>query len=298
MAIRLEITAPQPGKDPLKITAQPRMPAVSCGACLREYSNGTVTFFWTVTISWKGNGTSSSRQFTGSSTARNSDATSWDVPFGGVIIGGDVAISVQAKTPQGQSYLAQSSPIKIVGTQPTADAILQAIGTDPWYISRIARQENNLRQFDGDGAPSLNSEGDGGAGIFQVSGSDQTYQDIWDWTHNIASGKKILASKTSGASSFWDRQVKQFNDWNTAHPKAPVAAPADLTYNDVTFSFDPKGTNRSFADAIAIKMNNGATTNFISWNNVGANADNPQWRINDTNEKGRNYVKAICDTSA
>ena len=297
MTIRLQIVSPARSAQALRITATPQMPTVTCGARLENYSGGTVTFNWTVTIAWTGRGASTRHQFTGRTTAQNASTSNWQVRFGSTFYGGNVTVAVEARTQQGASYRAQVSPVQILGTQPGRATILAELGTSPWYIRRIGQHESGLVQFQSSGQPLLNTTGDGGVGILQITGRNQSDQDVWNWKHNIATGKTLLAGQAGTATAFWNRQVTQFNQWNAAHAAAQVAAPNDVTYGSITFSFNPTGSQKSFADAIAIKMFNGAAHHFISWDNVGAHAAHPRWHLNTTNNFGRNYVERICNTA-
>lgn len=293
----LELLSPQRSATPWRITADPRMPEITCSARVNDYAGGTVSFAWTVTIDWRGQGTRTNARFAGTSMARNSEPTRWQVPFNNQFFGGDVTVTVEARTQQGQTYRASGSPCRILGTQPSETLIQVAVGNHPWYASRIARHESGLRQFDGSGNPVLNTLGDGGVGIMQITGANQTSEDVWNWRHNVATGLQLLRNQAQIARTFWDRQVSQFNTWNASHPNAQITPPDDVTYNGITFSFNPSGIQHSFMDAIAIKMFNGATAHFIVWDNVGQNAQSPRWRLNPLNNFGRNYVERVCQTA-
>jgi hypothetical protein len=294
----VEIITPAVSKQPLKITATPTMPEIKCSARVPGHTGGTVTFKWEVTISWTGTGTSTRGQFKGTSTAKNSEVSTWTVPFGKDFYGGKVTVTVVARTQKGKTDSAKVSPFSIVGTQPAKNQILSAIGTSPWYLQRMAKHESGLTQFKSDGQPLLNTTGDGGVGIFQITGRNQTAQDVWNWKHNIKSGKAVDQRNRTGAQGFWNRQVSQYTAWNaalTAKKKPLVPAPSDEAYTNVTFSYSPTGNKKPFSDAIAIKMFNGAVRHFIVWYNIDNYAAKPEWRFNRTNSKGRNYVQRVCN---
>ena len=60
------------------------------------------------------------------------------------------------------------------------------------------------------------------------------------------------------------------------------------TYGNVTFS---DGTDKIIEHAVALKRYNGASGgNFCSWDNK-----NSQWKFNENNNLGFNYVSRICN---
>jgi len=80
---------------------------------------------------------------------------------------------------------------KILGDDPGKDAIQSEIGTvgspfDPDDLKRIACQESQQRQFNPDGSPMIGDTGD--FGIMQIC-FQRTTADLWDWKHNIATGR-------------------------------------------------------------------------------------------------------------
>ena len=118
MTVRLQIVAPARSAQALRITAIPQMPTVTCGARLDNYSGGTATFNWTVTIAWTGRGASTRHQFTGRTTAQNGNTSNWQIPFGSTFYGGNVTVAVEARTQQGADYRAHVSPCRFSEPNP------------------------------------------------------------------------------------------------------------------------------------------------------------------------------------
>jgi hypothetical protein len=181
-------------------------------------------------------------------------------------------------------------PYKIIGENPSLEALRRELGNQPWYIEKIAYLESRFRQFNDEGYPLPCAAGDGGFGLFQITPAMPSH--MWNWKKNIRAGKEKISRSQELAGIFWNRQVCQFRKWNDNNPADPVAVPEHVTYGSVTFSFEPVGHERSFADAIEIKCFNGAPVHFISWLNVGRFVQSPRWSI----AAGRNdYVKRVCE---
>ena len=288
----LELIAPHPLDGSQKISSEPKMPDIDCQARLWRFHDGEVTFEWTFHVEFVGRGCTTTGTYTGTSRAMNDSVTTWRVPFGDEFRGGEVTVEVTAREPTGHTYTKSVLAYRIEGEEPSNAEKTTEIGTgtQPWYIRQIAQHESGIRQFLPDGMPKLNvSPGDGGAGIFQITGANQLPNHVWNWKENVAKAKSIIHDNSLAATTFWNRQVQQFNQWNADHPGATVAPPHDVTYGSTTFSFSPTGNQKSFADAIAIKMFNGAAHHFIVWKNNGADASHPFWRIDPT----PNYVSNV-----
>lgn len=150
-----------------------------------------------------------------------------------------------------------------------------------------------------------------GWGIMQLdySGSGTTTAEkcLWNWKNNVEKGLDILndkftATSTSeigrGAEQFWNDQVTQYNAYCTALPDENVASPDITQYSNVTFSYDLE-EGKSYQDAIWIKMYNGASPNYLSFNYriIGENQFEPgsgYWAFHRTNADGIDYVQSIC----
>ena len=128
---------------------------------------------------------------------------------------------------------------------------------------------------------------------------------IWDWTAAVAAGAAELQSlagpavydaTSNSAYPFWLRQVKQWNDYNNAHPNNKVASPQDQQEGpSCRFTNPSAATNSSpywFGDAILIKQYNGAPVNYIVWN--GSQYPNA-WSFSKANDVWPNYVHDVCN---
>ena len=196
-------------------------------------------------------------------------------------------------------YKHQKTGYKILGANPSREEAFNLMGTQPWFIQGLANHESGVRQFVANPGKPLWGFPDGW-GIMQTDPPSQR-DDVYKWTVNIPLGISRVNLKNEEVSSFWTRQVKQFSDWNRLHPKAQIAGPSDATEGKCTFSYSPTGSQHSFLDAMWIKDYNGSPKPndpslhsgfYIYWEDA---ANPPYWQINNTNNKGKDYVEFVCN---
>ncbi len=302
--LRLVMLEPAIGGLGYSISDYPTMPVLQARARLLGYNGGLgdIHFDWTYRIDWTGDkGVHTEANYGGESLASGNEESVWNVPIG-QIIGGDISATVQVVLPEGEpgTYRVENPHIrKLKGTNPTSGAVKAYIdlpyvmpSSTYWFAKRMANHESGYRQFASDGMPLPNSGGDGGYGVFQLTPPRDPYHQVWDWKGNIDGGKVILDEKKTQADVFWSNQKTQFNSWKAEHPDDPDAVPPpDTPDGGCVFSYAPAGSKKDYRDAIWIKRYNGASVDYINWNNV-TNPQDPKWSI-----PGGTYVTAICNTS-
>lgn len=291
---QIQITSPAQGDTADRfIDATPQMPMEQLKAKVGGLSSGTVTFDWSYNVNYDQNNITTDETWTGRTTAQGSAETTWTVPFD-KLRGGDVTITVKATLPDEKTCSITLKPYRILGTNPTEDAVKMEIGSTPWYAQRIARHETacqgGYKQFKTTGEPLNNKGDDGGAGIFQITPPSE--DDVWNWKANVASGHRIIREKQDIASDWWtgpDGQLAQWMEYNMMNPQNPAPPPSDVTYGSVTYSHSPTGDNQyPFTDALAIKCFNGCSPHFLSW---GTGMWNPP------NDRPNDYVQTISTTT-
>lgn len=330
-SLRLEILDPLEGTGNLWIspgsaTVAPSMPGAGVTARLVGWTSGipgeVAALSWDAHITYQitfldsDNNNKLISFLTSGDVTSTTDTVDWSVPLAGNYYGGAVTVTVDAVVSgieSSRSYHAEVFPYSIVGQQPLAGAVKGYIDTTMpgiWFAKRIAKHETDVNPTLGgyaqflptSGLPRYANNHDGGYGIFQLS-PPSTPAQYWNWQANVDGGKKVLEQKRDslsprGATKFWNDQKDQFNTWNSNHSTEPIlqVPPPDPTIDgDCVFSFSPSGSEHSYRDAIWIKMYNGASQNYISWDNV-TDPNHPQWAFSKTNANGKNYVDRICTT--
>jgi uncharacterized repeat protein (TIGR03803 family) len=302
------VITPGVGELPIISANGPTMPTLTCKGSVPNYTGSEpLTFNWTYTVNYQGNGGASANTWTGTvnSSAGDPSEATWTVPFSGSqnpsdFYGGNVTISVSVLLPGNSEPCTAEldSPYTITAEEPSCDQVIGALTSyGIWYLQGIAAQESGFNQFVG-GYPYPNSTGDGGFGIMQVTPANAA--DMWNWRQNIADAVAEISNNTirdvngfRSPQQFWQDQIAQWQAWAAANPNSPYAPPPpDTTYGDITFSYTNPNAH-SYADAIAIKRYNGSPQAFISWHDPGANPSSPGWQFSYY-ANGANYVAAVC----
>lgn len=167
---------------------------------------------------------------------------------------------------------------KILGTEPNNSDLMNYIDSrnPPWYAKKVAKRESfGGHQFarDGSGYPLVSS--DGGFGVYQLTNPIPDYSQIFNWKENVNEGVRRLVLKQVGADNWMKSQRLQAGG---------VPVPDEVVGNC-------HFTDANIADAVAIKMYNGAELgNYCAWDNA-----NHQWKFNRVNRAGRNYVQDVCN---
>jgi hypothetical protein len=210
------------------------------------------------------------------------------------------------------------NPLKDVAVSYFAEQAQSILGETPWFVKRVAKQEsgtpdrsttyyqfNELGTIGADWDANLRDEPNygypDGWGIYHPD-PPSSGQVLWDWKVNVQEGMTRLKTKHDtpdgcsggscrGAHRFWEEQKNQFLLWRESHP-TPTST-REIRYNDITFYYPERIGDKSFEEAIWLKMYNGAEPHhFISWDDT--DVDNQDWSYNETNSAGRNYVSEVC----
>jgi hypothetical protein len=293
--------------DKAYITATPTMPDIKIG--VKEKSSLTGNMHYKLTVSYSRQTQSHSENFPPSEHLEKSINDVWDVDFGTLFRGGTATI--QYRHESNTEWNAFTFYIRGEGEKPTEAVVKSYIGTDPWFLTRLVRQESSYNQFNPGipgpnnvyGHPNFGSPNGWGLMMPDPPGltTGECAQRMWNWKENCDRGVEVLNGKFTlywdGAQDFWDRQVDEFNRWNSDNPEKIVSEPVDSQEGIFSFKFNPNlntTTEKSYRDAIWIKQYNGASPNYISWVNIGEFVNNPYWSFNKTNANGINYVNRVC----
>jgi hypothetical protein len=178
---------------------------------------------------------------------------------------------------------------QIVGKNPIEEAVLAAIGNDPWFAPYVAKRESWLKQFEFRTGKKSEIDWpmmsfDGGVGVFQLTNPQPTCDQVWKWPSNVAEGVKRLRDFNARAETYMNQQRAVARNSNKKHVDVPVPRQkvANCVFED--------GTERTIKDAVALKKFNGiALGNFCVWDKV-----NKKWKFNPINDRKENYVESVC----
>jgi hypothetical protein len=289
-----------------------------------------------------------------SSPAQVAASQAWTVPFGSDVFGGAARLDwTYNGTPQ------QSVNFKICGQNPsfsTATAATQQLSY--WFAWKMAIHETNMSPFCETGrqqVPNYCSQSKNigfptfgppaGYGMIHtdpiVYGSNHSdpvsaQEPLWNWNTGLQAWQQSVTTYLAGpavddtqnpndqlAFAFWLRQVRQWNDYNSRHPNAKAAAPADDVYSNAsspdpnapalggghaayqctftmpvqngsgllapTSSADQANGRFWFGDAVLVKQLGGAPHQYISFL-----TDSGTWKRNFPNCISKNLVYEMC----
>jgi hypothetical protein len=184
---------------------------------------------------------------------------------------------------------------------------------DLWFLIGIAKHEAS-------GVPNTRLEGynqffTGGAqfglpvwtnnhgfGMMQVETQTNPRPEpdvLWSWVANISFAfwgrlMNFLDLSNGDPRIIWERQLFDYNRYNSDNPNNPAPPPDDSIEGPCIFSISNPSTQeisqnnpRSYWEAIWIKMYNGGTY-YIGFD------PNGHWNYNRTNHQGVNYVNRVC----
>jgi hypothetical protein len=263
----------------------PEMPELSANLTSASLI-GSVT--WKMRIDYNGHGRGDSDWFPSSSGTTLPATSTWNINFGSLTRGGTATLYYRYNS-QAEKYFT----FTIGGTNPSENDAKGKLGSDPWFLTRIARQESGIHQFSGS-SPLFGSPN--GWGIMQVDPPPGPEQ-IWNWHANVQEGKDRLEEKKTdplhGLNHDWDHRLQEWNQWNQEHTDKHVDPPPDkaegtqctFKWNDGNYGSE---SVKSFKDACWIKRYNGAAADYIFWDTRDRN--NETWGYN--NDGG--YVTAVC----
>ncbi len=266
------------------ITAAPAMPAISAQA----KGSGTYSTQWSATVSYaRPDGSGTNVNTFGPATTTGT--TSWLVPWNGNFVGGTATLSwtINSNPPGSLTF-------QIAGTNPSDSAIDSQIASEspPWFFTRMVSHESGYLQFNTSGTPLYSN--DSGYGLTQVTTSNA--QDLWNWAGNIAAGLSVLNGDQSGAYSFWQSQITQWQQFNSGadnngKPPSPQLGPppSNNAGGPCLFAYPVVAGTYGYNDANWIKAYNGAAQYFAYI--VVQSGTSATWV---TNNDPANYVHDVC----
>ena len=277
---------------------------------------------WQIQITYGRNGRNDNDSFPANPRALDGNS-SWHLnpDFGNDIRGGEAVITVRG-TGANNNFTCQRS-FHIRGTNPT-DASVETALTNAgalWYVQAIGRHESfqggaaagnrHYNQFNEIGATNAgandvlntpNASNDGGFGIFQLTnigtaGRAPTAQELWSWRANLTTAVAETNRHQTNANNWMNAAVGAAGYANggqrtqAANENQGTAVPVpNRVVQNVTFA---DGTNHTIEHAVAIKMFNGAATNYCFWRNTTATVPG-SWQFNNTNHLNIDYVDRVC----
>ncbi len=129
----------------------------------------------------------------------------WDInaALGSSFIGGKITVTLK------DDDVECPFVFHIRGINPTASTVNTYIGTSPWYLIPMVKQESATRQFDSGTASSTDFEAkcplksdDNGWGLFQLTNPEPTVDQLWNWKANLDEGKSRMVDFADDAD-FW-----------------------------------------------------------------------------------------------
>ena len=255
---------------------------------------------WRIRVQYSGHGRSDSDYFPVGSSRVLSSASSWDVrsDFAGNVRGGSATITYRYSNHPERSFSFQ-----VRGTNPTEADAKSRLGSSPWFLTRLVRQESGIRQFSGSdplfGDPN-------GWGMMQLDPPPGP-QEIWSWWGNVDVGKTVVNQKDAELTPRWDSRVEEWETWNQQHPAQQVGPPAPRQEGGCYLQWVSGGSgsegNPSFRDACWIKRYNGLgvppARDFLVWRNTPPYDQDPRWEVNPSATLPDGtiayYVRAVCN---
>ena len=151
---------------------------------------------WKWTLSWK--------TYTLTGSAVTEDNT-WDAKSGVVNFGGTLRVEVTA----GADKAALS--VKITGTNPTKAQVIAHLGNNSLGYDKLLEHESHFRNFNAEGEPIKSF--DNGYGMSQLTHPAPTFDQIWNWKHNVSAGFAFFKDvKLAAAKSYLSKNTRTYTD--------------------------------------------------------------------------------------
>lgn len=98
-----------------------------------------------------------------------------------------------------------STSVQILGTQPDSCDVIAYLNTHPGSsgFDKILAHESCMKHFDGTGNPEHSF--DNGYGMAQLTEPPPTYQQVWNWKHNVNGALSLYAEKRAAAIAYLSR---------------------------------------------------------------------------------------------
>ena len=100
--------------------------------------------------------------------------------------------------------------VQIVGTNPSADAVNAYIRNHPGSdgFERIVAHESRYKQFTPDGSPMRTF--DHGYGMCQLTHPIPSFEQVWNWKHNVDGGLALFAEKHALAKHYLGQNGRSY----------------------------------------------------------------------------------------
>ena len=171
------------------ITAAPAWPEI-----LFE-TDGQGAHTWQWTIAWDA--------FTASGTA-STFGNSWDAAAAIVNRGGLLTVTVTA------GAATATIAVTLRGTNPGESDVTAYLSTKPNSdgFGPIVRHETKFKHFNATGAPIKSF--DKGYGMCQLTNPAPTFEQAWNWTHNVDGGLALFSQKRAAATNYLGQSSRVF----------------------------------------------------------------------------------------
>lgn len=271
-------------------SSPPQMPALT--AKLLRVSPPLGYTNWKIHISYNGHGRPDSDYFPSEGGTTLPGAYTWDIGsnFGSSFRGGTATLYYQYNA-TGQKWF----NFHIGGINPSGGDALSKLGSSPWFLTRLARQESSLLQFSGSDPLAHDDPGGSvGFGLMMITNPPATSQQIWNWQANVEEGKTRVGNFNTYLTGPWNGYKQAWELYNAQHPGQEVPAPGPRYEASCQFVWKDGGSGsegeKSLRDAAWIKRYNGipGLLDFVMWSSSASN-----WVYNPTGN-GRNYVNDVC----
>lgn len=253
-----------------------------------------------------------SHRFPASGTRNKQIGEEWDITaeMGGSLRGGTVTVHANYYFPFEFTFT-----FVVGGDNPSHQQIRDYLGTTPWFLQRLVRNESDYRQFAGDNLPLFGKRD--GWGLMQTDPPPHA-DVVWDWQKNADAGKLEVTAKREDSSHTYGAYTRYQDDidrmrlhnTNPSNVNNKITMQGPVNYSSVCQfemggtidnpSVTPPSGKQSFGDANWIRNYNGHyqmnmfSGMFIALNTTSS-LPKPQWEINDSNPDGVNYVSRVCN---
>jgi hypothetical protein len=207
------------------ISSAPQMPTISVKAQLQNFDKGEVTFNWLFVTKWVSREPRTFHTiFEGTTTAQNSEESTWPVSWNQMTRGGDDISVFVVAIAANESYDTKKENLpKIIGTNPSVDQVREGLTIEEQVL--VFMESNpKWKHFDDKGFPIFGKPH--GYGLMQIDNPRATDEQVWNWRENKAAGKALFAEKRSDAKSYSSR-IDKGSTWYWIDQKNKVRG-----YND------------------------------------------------------------------
>jgi hypothetical protein len=203
-----------PAGSQFAISEQCVMPAIVATATIKNITPDpkvALHYQWNVTLVFKGGSCAHSLNRAISHPPINATTATNQLPIAFTRIrGGDLVVKVTVLV--GNSMLtAQSSGLKVVGTNPSVSALAVAAPNNTSF-RQLMRLESGLRQFLAPDCPLFSGDNKGGVGLCQLTDPLPSEDQVWSWKDNLEAGVALWNKKESIAKGY-PNQVRTGSDF-------------------------------------------------------------------------------------